>query len=447
MDLGIALGGAADSVGSGVRIGSTLRALPGELERQRIDNERRGIELDQSKRGEADELAVREAMKKAFNPPSMTTGDGVGPPQDARSAEERMLDAADAGWQAALGRGNKDIGLKHFQAADQIRGGLLTRAMANADRRAAASGGQDLRGYVDAYNRYVPDGGKIEALEPQQDGTIKVRWNMNGQATEESVPKEGARTYIDMLRDPAAVRKILTDRAEFLWKERNKVHTVAEGGIAARGDGTVIATNPKPDRDRYTGVTYEDADGNKTPGALDRQTGRIQRGDGIGVSEPAPSGDFSNKRDLPVHKEIDDIVMKMPKMSTFNPGGTGSVLTDQGTTISSTAKNIYQQATTLGGARISPQESVNVARYGKEAPEPLVIEDGGKRFLVRVVEYNGRYYPMHGRDRWRAVSPGQSRRAQQGDVRRTEPMERGRGIGSASGLGTNDVRGTITERE
>jgi hypothetical protein len=246
------------------------------------------------------------------------------------------------------------------------------------------------------------------------------------------------------LRDPMFVRKMLAERANELYKsqlkiaetnatEAAKTHTVPQGGIAVRG-GQVVANNPDPGKIHATST--ENEDGVKTPVFYNDRSGPIQGQGGI-AAPAAPKGGFSNKRDLPVHKEIDDIIGKMKGMSEMNVGGSGNQLTADGQRISATAKEAYQNATLLGGPRISPQEAVTAAQNGKfDAKNPLIVEEGEgekrKVYAVPVIEFNGRQYPAAGRERWTDVTsqyrskqqPKPTKpapRAQQGDVRKAEP--------------------------
>lgn len=201
--------------------------------------------LDQMRQRTEADRAVREAMRNAF---SGSEGD----------QEDRMLAGMDAGWQKALDMGHADLAAQHYGQSNELRGKLMARSLDKAERRYAMSGKQDIGGFIDSYNRYIPDGAKVTNWQRNaQDGSFTLDYSApDGTTKQRVIAADKIEGELTMLTNPQSVRQMMQalakrraekaiDTEAKVAEEEAKVHTAAPGATLFSGRRGVIGTAPE----------------------------------------------------------------------------------------------------------------------------------------------------------------------------------------------------------
>lgn len=312
--------------------------------------------------------------------------------------EDDILAGLDASWKAALQRGRQDKGFEYFKNASGLREQLRNRALDNADRQYQATG--DLSVFIEPYNRYVMDGGKVTGITKQADGKIAVGYDFGGKAGQRVMTEEELKKLILTMRDPAAMRKHELDMANALYKERIKAHTVADGGMVVSGDEVLrrgVVENPKDTKGKDSYITVK---GPKDEGD------RVYRITPDGLVDAAPGGEgglsrrgskFTGKENLPVHMEIMDIAEK--EFGEWDPVTGKNVLKGENLkkalTRSSLATQVFEGAQE-GGAQMDHATAYRIAQEGQTLPDAVFKAPDGRYTMQPAVRYNGQVYPLGG---------------------------------------------------
>jgi hypothetical protein len=221
MKLGSFAGGLASGAATGIRLSQGQQQL--ELDKSResrmserddIENEMRRNALDEKVQMQEAQDAMRQAGMEAYqpkptkvmapNPDEETYGPGMVEVEqpDPRPEGKRVLDGLDASWQKAIELGRPDAAQEAFQHAHVLRNQLRGQALDQADRRYEVNG--DLSGYVDAYNNYVMDGGKINNIIQKEDGGLSIAGEMGGKEFTRDIKPDEKDKFLKTMRDPAA---------------------------------------------------------------------------------------------------------------------------------------------------------------------------------------------------------------------------------------------------
>lgn len=386
------------------------------------------------------ELAVRQAMRDAF-----------ANSEAGADRESRMLSAMDSGWQKALDLGQQDMAATHYKQANDLRGTLMARAMDSADRRWQTSGKTDIGGFIDAYNRYIPDNAKVTNWSRGPDGAFKLTYERDGQATERVIPADKIEGELTQMSNPRAVRQMMLELSKKRQEaaieaqkqgliEREKFHAAAPGSTMVQG-GRVIGQAPERNDigNSLRTVTVKDADGGERVIAYTMgRNGQLELHTPGGSGSDAPAG--IPKRD---QDEIDRAIS-----ATRPPQGAVY-----------TVEQSDRLATQLTEDRVNAQKILLNNKGRGDLPNPITgaasvqIARDVRAGTAKVIAAPSRRDPtmvqpvvVYPDGRVFYLGPAQRRQPQQGSTTAPSEEERARAAledrapaGSAPGLGLRDV--------
>lgn len=227
--MGFAAGLAA---GAGVMAAKQRMAI--EDERAGQEKQARQIAIDQATQerefqtgmreaGRVDEPRAQAILNGAIEQPdgTMRTADGaqmkMPDPEDgvAQSLKQQMA--------FALSKGRAPEAQALFEKYTAFNQERRTRAMDEAERRFAVD--KDYNHFTAVYNRFVDDGGKINAINRQPNGMFMVSGSMPGRGEfNREFDEKGLTRLIGTMRDPGAMRKVDAESARELFKSTLKVN-------------------------------------------------------------------------------------------------------------------------------------------------------------------------------------------------------------------------------
>lgn len=211
MGLGMFAGGLAQGVGQGMRLGMMAEAMQENKELRDLEKENKRMDLDRKKRDEEALKAIEQAGRDAYSPPqpSLPADGSMGEPPkpDNRSDPERLAAAFEARYRKAVELGRADLAIPEYKQAAAVREKWRGDLLAAARVRYSANG--DVTGYIDAYNKTVPDGSQIVSWRRNADGDLDLDVSHNGSdPTRMFVPYEKVGELVAAMEDPETVRKV-----------------------------------------------------------------------------------------------------------------------------------------------------------------------------------------------------------------------------------------------
>lgn len=288
--------------------------------------------------------------------------------------EEMMETMADAQARHALQSGRNDEFLKHFTAGANMREFRRGRALEQADKAFATTG--DYNSYIGAYNA-LRDGIEIKAIKPTAApslgpdgkpvaGKFQVEFSKGGSQSTREVDENGLKSILNVLRDPAASRRI----------ELERISEEHKAGIS-RGTET-HKTNEEIrkailTRDPFLKVGKDDT-------IYDTRNGQqVARGAGDGAASDKDQRGFDS--------DIDDVA-RGSYGGELLPGMTGRPHSQDSVKASELGTRIRR-----GGAQVSAQTAVRIAKEGKLGMANVRLPSG-QNTQVQAIEYEGRVYPL-----------------------------------------------------
>jgi hypothetical protein len=225
-----------------------------------------------------------------------------------RSPVDKMdgyLAGLDAGVSAALKTGNNDLVRKQFAEAQQLRGAQIQKSFQQADRDFSTSGDPNV--YVAGMNKYAGEGGKIDNIKSNPDGTFTLTGtDVRGQPKVHTITTQQFQQSMDVLRDPQrfldarmkGLEMSLKAQADAAGKTAEAQGEVAAKGLRVAPGETLYMPGPNgeitrgrsisggPKDDRYVATSLGQGSGV----VVDKQTGATQPiGDapgGAGTGKP-----------------------------------------------------------------------------------------------------------------------------------------------------------------
>lgn len=371
--------------------------------------------LEDVERNRAFQDDLKAALNQAITPqlpagdPSAAAGIAGGAPmeapKDTRAPEERMLAAAEATYMTAAKHGKADVLKASMGDALQMRDALMKRAVDAGLKNYRLTG--DPTGLFEAYNKYFPDGQNAKFVGQDDQGNIRFQTSgKDGKATEGVLPKAKIESTIRWMTSPQEMLKAQIEMATAAYKEGLKVTNVPQGGVAVRGDGTVLATNPAADQFHFG--TTKDEEGNETPYVGNKKTGVVtQPGIAGAGGEPAPAPqpgtNMNTRKNLPVFNQIGEISLQR-KGQVDNSGLTTKWLpTQESAKLAEVSQRLYQ-----ANPKLSPETVVTIAEKGTHGTA-VVRTDDGKVMRVPAVVHQGETYLLGGIKADEVKNPTQGR--------------------------------------
>lgn len=426
MGIGAFAGGLASGIVTGTNLARSVARDKREEETAGLQRRILKTQVDDVERRSADDKAVRDAVQAASAP----TWQGNGGDQVTNgSQQERMLaqqegmfaepgslanrqtkiaDGLNAGWQEALKRGDQANFEKYFGSWVGLRTKLRTEAVNKADAQFRLSNGQDMTGYIKAYNDFVDDGTKIKELKPAPDGSgYQAVIDLNGKEVAQIIPREKMGEMLMTLRDPAAMAKREADMAMERFKASLKTDTVPEGGMAVR-NGVVVARNQRerPMRDNFMTRTLPGEHGGQEVVDL-RTVGKPGGATGLPEPQPGGPGGMGGKEDRQFYKDhapvLDDARARIDaalgdRVTDPVTGKLNYAPNEKSRSASAWAAGIYRNAVKRG-TPISPDVLTEIVTKGQQTdakgkPIMAVIEDAatGKLYKAPAIVYQGQSY-------------------------------------------------------
>lgn len=287
--------------------------------------------------------------------------------------EDLMQAMADAQAMHALQSGRNDEFMKHFTAGANMREFQRGRALEQADKVFATTG--DYNSYIGAYNS-LRDGIEIKAIQPiappsvGQDGKpvpgkFKVQFSRGGAESERELDENGLKSVLNVLRDPASARRI--ELETFAAERKGRIDRDTDTAKTNNEIAKTILT-----RDPLYKVGKDDT-------LIDARTG-LPVAQGSGSSSTA-----TDKDQRGFDSDIDDVA-RGSYGGELLPGMTSRPHSEESVKVSEIATRIRR-----GGAQISAQSAVRVAREGKPAMATVRLPNG-QQAQVPAVQHEGKTY-------------------------------------------------------
>lgn len=331
-----------------------------------------------------------------------------------RSEQERELAGKREGRaEAQEGRAQERFGMERelYQRQtkllnDQQARETLQRELNRGMATMKATGGQVYQPVVDTYNNLMPDGGRINSVTRNPDGTFDVEYDMKGQRMNlKGQTADEFGSFFMSMADPEA----------FLNMHRNIEATKAEQAAAERLERLKASLKDKATPAQYARAYKEFSDiydkaytagelagGEPLPGAPDREEwirGKmVESGFTIGGGAGGAIPGAPNPQREKAMNALTDAFSSMPRLrewlregglpveTLMNSVGGGAKLNElenamTGNDEQSMAvleKHIREMAGRLGLADISPEEIAQIAGNRRHMPSGQLTPDPGK---------------------------------------------------------------------